>query len=184
MKSNLQTLLNRKHFFNIISTTNSTTEYTLAEASQILLKNIYINWHQYLNTKTEKVMPIYLDNASKHDESKLPFGLIKHIQPDFKNKIFKHDLNEFTSLNKTVLDFTVKIPRAECMRYFTQWQRYRKYWWSSVSISLIQIIQFLSIGSSLISSLKGNSYQCSCYLVVSFVQCEIGHKIYFILLLT
>ncbi|CAH4029434.1 unnamed protein product [Pieris brassicae] len=36
-------------------------------------------------------------------------------------------------LEKSKLNFTLIVPKQDVMQYFFQWQRYRKYWWSSIT---------------------------------------------------
>lgn len=137
MSSKIRNILSKTQFFKIINSTNKSTTYTLEKPSQILIRNIYINWVRYLNLKTQKSMPIYihrtthsLQNKIKH---KLPFGIIHDNKLDFKNKTY--EILDNISSTADLLELKLIIPQQDYMQYFIQWQRYRKYWWSSVSIN-------------------------------------------------
>lgn len=143
MKSRIQAILNKKHFFNIISSDNNSAKYTLEIASQILMKNIHINWLQYLHAKTQKSMPVFIQKTldfTQFQDAKAPFGIIQNNNFEYKNAILEHHFNEYVPEKKSCLNFSIILPKEDLMLYFIQWQRYRKYWWSSVSIFVVRLL--------------------------------------------
>lgn len=135
MRSKIQTVLSKTQFFKIINTTNNSTTYILEKTSQILIRNIYINWLWYLHLKTHKLMPIYVQKPAQNLQNKIspPLGIICHNDLEFVNRNFKYYFDD-PSKTEDVLQLKLIIPQQDFMQYFVQWQRYRKYWWSSVSI--------------------------------------------------
>lgn len=131
MRSKIQAMLKTKHYFNIISSTNNSAKYALEKPSQILMKNIHINWLHYLHVKTQKSMLVF--NQKPITDIKPPFGVIQCSSTENKSAILEHNLNKLAPNIKTILNFSIVLPRDDQMQYFIQWLRYRKYWWSSVS---------------------------------------------------
>lgn len=131
MKSKIEAILNTKHFFNIISSTNNNAKYTLAKPSQTLMKNIHVHWLRYLHAKTQKFMLVY--DQKSYSNAKAPFGVIHNSNFEYKSAILDHNLNEYAPEQKSILNFSIVLPKEDQMQYFIQWLRYRKYWWSSVS---------------------------------------------------
>ncbi|XP_030035947.1 DNA polymerase subunit gamma-2, mitochondrial [Manduca sexta] len=135
MKTNLRTILNIKNYFVILKSAENCINFTLGEPSRILLSNIYTNWLKFLYTKTHKHIPVYINKLYKNVNNKvIPYGYIDGSIPRYdKEREWVHKLSDFGPENRSQLQVTVVIPRDDVMQHFMQWQRYRKYWWSSIS---------------------------------------------------
>lgn len=133
MRSEIHKVVNLHRFFNIKKLTNSIVEYNLGTPSQILLQNVHSNWLQSLHSKTHKNMTVFLTSQCK--VKKIPFGYITQKLPDY-GEFLEHDLNDCAPKKQSELKFSLVFPEQDIMQYFIQWQRYRKYWWSSVSYYL------------------------------------------------
>lgn len=130
MRSELRKVVNLQKFFNIKNITNNIAKYNLEKPSEILLRNVHINWLQSLHSKTRKHMTVFLKSQCTQVK-KIPYGFIDQNIPQY-NKSYEHDLNDCMPKQTSELKFSLVIPEQDVMQYFIQWQRYRKYWWSSV----------------------------------------------------
>lgn len=133
MRNEICKVVNLQKFFNIKKSTNSIVKYNLEKPSQILLQNVHSNWLQSLYSKTYKNITVFLSSPSR--VKKIPFGYISQKLPEY-SEVLEHDLNDCTPKRNSELKFSLVIPEQDVMQYFIQWQRYRKYWWSSVSYYL------------------------------------------------
>lgn len=135
MKTKLLNILHMNNFFNIIKTSHKDVIYVLKRPSRILLKNIFVSWLKFLNGKTQNRMHVYINKNIKHLENKsLPFGILTLQLPDYNDQTeLRHSLDHYAPENDTKLDFSILLPHRDYMQHFIQWQRYRKYWWSSIS---------------------------------------------------
>lgn len=133
MRNEIHKVVNLHKFFNIKKSTNSIVQYSLEKPSQILLQNIHSNWLQSLYSKTHKHITVFLSPQCK--VKKIPFGYITQKLPEY-SELLEQDLNDCTPNKRSELKFSLVIPEQDVMQYFIQWQRYRKYWWSSVSYYL------------------------------------------------
>lgn len=133
MRSEIQKVVNLHKFFNIKKSTNSIVKYSLEKPSEILLQNVHSNWLQSLHSKTHKHITIFLNSQCK--VKKIPFGYVTQTLPQY-SECLEHDLNDCMPKEKSELKLSLIIPEQDVMQYFIQWQRYRKYWWSSVSYYL------------------------------------------------
>lgn len=136
MKTDIINIFNLKHFFKVLKSNNSNITYILRKPSQILIQNIHLNWMKYVYSKTHKEIPVYL-NRSLHTSNlnSNVFGYIEQDLPNYTSEdtILNHDLNNCNAINHTELKLDLIMPQQDAMQYFVKWQRYRKYWWSSIS---------------------------------------------------
>lgn len=133
MRSEIHKVVNLHRFFNIKKLTNSIVKYSLEKPSKILLQNVHSNWLRSLHSKTHKNITVFL--SSQYKVKTIPFGYIIQKLPEY-HEFLEHDLNDCMPKKKSELKFNLVIPEQDIMQYFIQWQRYRKYWWSSVSYYL------------------------------------------------
>ncbi|VVC93713.1 unnamed protein product [Leptidea sinapis] len=101
--------------------------YKIETPSKIMLTNIYINWLHSMNTKSN--CPIYLNNDVIKD---VPYGYVEQ-STNVIPVLIEADNTCETYKAITQLVFNLTVPRQDIMQYFVQWQRYRKYWWSSIT---------------------------------------------------
>lgn len=106
-----------------------------------MVHNIYISWLRSINAKVQSQFPVYLSSFKK--ENHIYHGFIEKKFNSYPEDI---EINEeklhIIDRSKLKLNFTV--PKQDVMQFFFQWQRYRKYWWSSVSYFSI-ILNLLNI---------------------------------------
>lgn len=136
MKTELLKILQMKHYFKIVNYTENSISYSYKKPSTILIKNFYVNWLRFLLSKTQnKVIPIFLsESLEEFVNRKSNFGFIKGKLPTYDEKsIHTLDLLNFGPEYQLVLKFNLILPNEDIIQSFIQWQRYRKYWWSSVS---------------------------------------------------
>ncbi|XP_075973443.1 DNA polymerase subunit gamma-2, mitochondrial [Anticarsia gemmatalis] len=135
MKTEIQKLFNLKHYFRIVQSNKNNVTYSLKEPSQMLIKNIHVNWLQYIYSKTYKEMPVYVNGArNKLESTSLLYGSIEQNIPEYsEDTIIDHNLCDSNLKNSSQLQFDLIFPQQDAMQYFIKWQRYRKYWWSSIS---------------------------------------------------
>lgn len=148
MKTEVKNLIKLVHFFKIAQCNDSSVIYNLKQPSLMLIKNIHMNWLQYIHAKTHKHLPVYLNNSYKKLKEPLSsFGFIKQDSQDFnEGKILKYNFKDdyCTKTSNANLRFYLMVPQQDAMQSFIKWQRYRKYWWSSVSISLVIHINIIN----------------------------------------
>ncbi|XP_022831132.1 DNA polymerase subunit gamma-2, mitochondrial [Spodoptera litura] len=136
MKIEVERLAQMRHFFNILQISDKSVKITLNKPSKLLMKNIHTNWLKYNHVKADKhQMPVFLNYRSPNI-AYVPsvYGVIKQdIQNYTKDMVLEMDLNTGNPLKKSMLRLDLFIPQEEAMQYLIQWQRYRKYWWSSIS---------------------------------------------------
>lgn len=139
MKSQILKILNLNRFFKVLKTTEDTVRFRLEKPSKILVQNIHSSWLRFVNSKTHKHFPVFL-NQTEINKENIPFGLISNKLPDYENlSVMEHNFEECAP-NNFKLHFKLIVPEQDEMQYFIQWQRYRKYWWSSVSISFFYFV--------------------------------------------
>ncbi|KAJ0177167.1 hypothetical protein K1T71_007176 [Dendrolimus kikuchii] len=80
-------------------------------------------------------MTVYLNKNKEHWKNNvLPFGTITAQLPDYSNEtILDHRLGHYAPENDTQIEFNIVLPHHDIMQQFVKWQRYRKFWWSSVT---------------------------------------------------
>ncbi|KAM3964414.1 LOW QUALITY PROTEIN: DNA polymerase subunit gamma-2, mitochondrial [Aphomia sociella] len=134
MKIEIQRILNM-NFFKIVQTTKHSIHYIYEKPCRMLMQNIGVNWLQFINTKTQKHMPVFINkNLALRSKEQLPFGFISSDNIEYDEKtIIEQRLNEFTPRKQSKFNFNIVVPQEDVMQYFIQWQRYRKFWWSSVT---------------------------------------------------
>ncbi|XP_063534061.1 DNA polymerase subunit gamma-2, mitochondrial [Cydia strobilella] len=134
MRTELQKVINLKNFFKIIGSSSSQVTYNFKKPSKVLFNNIYINWLKAISTKSTKHFPVLINkNMEDLKKKALPFGAICHCITDEHDIGVQHCLSQFAPEKKTNLHLKLYIPKQDAMQYFIQWQRLRKYWWSSIT---------------------------------------------------
>ncbi|XP_053608079.1 DNA polymerase subunit gamma-2 [Plodia interpunctella] len=136
MTNNIRNILKIRNFFRILETKECTVRYIVEKPGRLLMQNIYCNWLRYINTKTSKYMNLFSDIKYFQETKKisLPVGCLNCTIPDFNNNItIEYNLSEYTHVNNLKLDCNIYVPKQDVMQYFIQWQRYRKFWWSSIT---------------------------------------------------
>lgn len=138
MQSEIHRVLKLKSFFNIISSDSVTTKYSLRESSRMILNNIYYQWLSSIWQKTDKHFPIVMTKSEtqvKFEPKTIPIGYTKNImQPYQDDYVVVHNTSDFLPKQRSTLMLNILMSETDIMQYFLQWQRYRKFWWSSVSI--------------------------------------------------
>lgn len=137
MQNKINRLLTLKNFFNIQSANNNIVHYSLTEPSKVILHNIYEKWFSSIWQKTDKHFPVFLNSSIIDIKNKntVPMGYIHNSLYDHDSEpLLKHNTNEFLPHQVSRLSLNVILPQSDIMQYFLQWQRYRKFWWSTVSI--------------------------------------------------
>lgn len=134
MLTELQRIFSLQNFFKVTSTTNKQVTYSLKRPSKILIHNIYVNWLQSTCSKCSKRFPIFVNrNLDQLKTNNVPFGFISPCLPNDNDSSILHNLSHYAPEKETKLKLDLYVPKQDVMQYFIQWQRYRKYWWSSVS---------------------------------------------------
>ncbi|XP_048482731.1 DNA polymerase subunit gamma-2, mitochondrial [Plutella xylostella] len=136
MKTELLKILSLKTFFRILETNGNTIKYSFQKPSLLLLHNIHVQWLQYIWQKTDKHVPVYLSHNGTEPlcKNEVPSGFIDNLAVHYNDtSIIQHNIHNFEPQNVTKLRFNLKVSEQEVMPYFFQWQRYRKYWWSSIT---------------------------------------------------
>lgn len=136
MKTELFKIVQMKHFFKIVNATENSISYSVKKPSIILIKNLYVNWLRFLLSKTQnKEIPIFLNKfPDQFLHTKPYFGFIKGKFPLYDEKMIQ--ILELVNLDPeyhSVCEFNLILPNTDIMQNFIQWQRYRKYWWSSIT---------------------------------------------------
>ncbi|XP_063824871.1 DNA polymerase subunit gamma-2, mitochondrial [Ostrinia nubilalis] len=146
MKTELEKVLNLRKFFTINKSTNTTIIYNLSKSSLLFLQNIYISWLQSVCTKTNKHMPVFITKKYAEDHIQdQPFGFLEnHVIKYDESAVLHHDIEDCAPKNTSLLQLNMIVPHHTSMQYFIQWQRHRKYWWSSVTTtpSLFAVNEF------------------------------------------
>lgn len=140
MRTEIYKLLEMKQFFTLLKAKDNKNciKLNLQEPSQLLIKNIHANWLLYNYAKSDKHhTPVFINNSHlKLQKFPSVYGFIKQeLQMYDKNTALELQL-DLSPLKKSLLEFNLIVPQQDIMQYFNQWQRYRKYWWSSVSVIL------------------------------------------------
>ncbi|XP_014367618.2 DNA polymerase subunit gamma-2, mitochondrial isoform X2 [Papilio machaon] len=135
MRTKVLKVINLSNFFNIAKSNNKKITYTYKEASIILLHNIRARWLQFIYAKTSQHFPVYLnEHKTKTVIKNQPCGFIHQVVPQFNQEhLVEYDLENLSTKTTSELHFNMIVPIQDVMQYFMQWQRYRKYWWSSVT---------------------------------------------------
>ncbi|XP_026750680.2 uncharacterized protein LOC113511250 isoform X2 [Galleria mellonella] len=135
MKTKIQRILYMDMFFKVTQSTEHYVNYIYKKPSTILMTNIRINWLKYINTKTHKHLPVFINErtARKRNHQTIPFGILCHDHIRYnESTIVEHNLSDFAPNTQSKFNFKLIVPQEDVMQYFTQWQRYRKFWWSSI----------------------------------------------------
>ncbi|XP_013143646.1 PREDICTED: DNA polymerase subunit gamma-2, mitochondrial [Papilio polytes] len=133
MRTDVLKVIHLNNFFNITKSNDKIIKYSYKEASKILLHNIRIRWLQFIHAKTSQHFPVYLSEPkTKMLNKNQPYGYIHQIVPQL-DKVIEYNVEEMGTKTTSELCFNMIIPTQDVMQYFMQWQRYRKYWWSSVT---------------------------------------------------
>lgn len=136
MRTDVLKVIHLNNFFNITKSNDKIIKYSYKEASKILLHNIRIRWLQFIHAKTSQHFPVYLSEPkTKMLNKNQHYGYIHQIVPQL-DKVIEYNVEEMGTKTTSELCFNMIIPTQDVMQYFMQWQRYRKYWWSSVSTFL------------------------------------------------
>ncbi|XP_072932041.1 DNA polymerase subunit gamma-2 isoform X1 [Epargyreus clarus] len=137
MRKQIEKILKLQNFFIIKSSSKNNVTYSLNKSSQLVLHNVYKNWLQSIYAKSQQNFPVYLSQKIsdlKAKKSNSSYGYIDHCLPKQVNEIsIEYDSENFIIRKDSQLKFTLIIPQEDVMQYFIQWQRYRKYWWSSIT---------------------------------------------------
>lgn len=138
MRSEFIRLLYMKQFLTVRQLKNkkNNVKLHLREPSKLLMNNIHANWLQYNLAKSEKHhIPVFLDEATINlKQVPTIFAIMEQeLQEYDKNKALDALFTNFSPLKQSLLKFNLVVPKQDAMQYLIQWQRYRKYWWSSVS---------------------------------------------------
>nr|XP_021203461.1 DNA polymerase accessory subunit isoform X1 [Bombyx mori] len=132
MKTEILKVLNLKKFFQMINNNATKIDFTLLKPSQVLMKNIHVNWLRFTLGKTQKHMPVYLNRKTfELCDKNIPFGFITIDKQS--TEILTHNLRSVYPEETSKLALNIIIPQKDIMKIFIQWQRYRKYWWSSIT---------------------------------------------------
>jgi hypothetical protein len=135
MRTELHRIIHLKNFFKVVSSSSNYVTYNYKKPSKVLLHNININWLMAICAKSTKHFPVFVNKDIEDLKDKVPpFGVIRPHTPDQNDSCVKHSLSEYAPENKTNLHLDLFVPKQDAMQYFIQWQRLRKYWWSSVSV--------------------------------------------------
>ncbi|XP_050346356.1 DNA polymerase subunit gamma-2, mitochondrial isoform X2 [Nymphalis io] len=133
MKTEIQKLLTLQKFFRNVKTFENRTTVDLEKPSKILVKNIHNSWLRSIHGKTIQHFPVYLDKNIANKYAKTYYGVIYQGLCDTNQIAFEERGDEYDVQNKVQLKLELMVPQPDVMQYFIQWQRYRKYWWSSVT---------------------------------------------------
>ncbi|XP_045448906.1 DNA polymerase subunit gamma-2, mitochondrial [Melitaea cinxia] len=132
MKAEFQKLLSLRFFFKKAQISKNKLTVDLEQPSKILVQNIHHSWLKSIHSKTVN-FPIYLDKNFAQKYAKTYYGFINQNTCNINNILYEEKGDEYNVENNVKLDFNLVVPKADIMQYFIQWQRYRKYWWSSVT---------------------------------------------------
>ncbi|XP_039753760.1 DNA polymerase subunit gamma-2, mitochondrial isoform X2 [Pararge aegeria] len=172
MKTDLQKLTSLAKFLTSKHSLKTKTVISLEKPSRILLQNIYCSWLKSIHGKTLQHFSIYLDKNIAQLSQKFCYGFIKPQSVDIDELIIDNSNDDFKPRNTIKLKLNLVVPQEDIMQYFIQWQRYRKYWWSSItttpslfSINMMQgvesadvnIIANFSCGSQIVETIGINS---------------------------
>lgn len=137
MKTNIYKVFNMEQFFRVMQINEQGVRFTLKEPSQILMKNIHENWLQYIYARTHKQMPIYVSKyMNTKEQPPSVFGTIKQdVQVYNAHRALELNFDGTAPALRSELKLDLMVPQQLAMQYFVQWQRYRKYWWSSISMT-------------------------------------------------
>lgn len=132
MKINTEKLLLLEKFFSIQESSSKLILH-LKTPSTLLFQNIHYSWLKSIYEKSCNYFPIYLTKNTARTNNKESCGFICHHTTDNIKKI-ELNCKDNDLLPKNTLNFllNVIVPQPDIMQCFIQWQRYRKYWWSSV----------------------------------------------------
>ncbi|XP_026488244.2 DNA polymerase subunit gamma-2, mitochondrial isoform X1 [Vanessa tameamea] len=133
MKTEIQKLLTLQKFFKNVQTCRNRITVDLEKPSKILVQNIHHSWLRSINGKTTHHFPVYFDKTIADKYAKTYYGIINQHSCDVNQIVYEEKEIEYDVHNKVQLKFDLMIPQSDVMQYFIQWQRYRKYWWSSVT---------------------------------------------------
>lgn len=136
MKIEIEKLVRMKQFFNILQISDKNVQVILNKPSKLLMNNIHKNWLKYNHLKADKhQMPLYINYRSpKIAYVPTVYGVVKQdIQHYTKDMVLDIDMLTGKPMKKSMLKLNLFMPQEEAMQYLIQWQRYRKYWWSSIT---------------------------------------------------
>ncbi|XP_032520973.2 DNA polymerase subunit gamma-2, mitochondrial-like [Danaus plexippus] len=130
--NDIKKLFSLNKYFNI-KTFNDKTILVLNKPSKILSENIYLSWLTSINSKTNQTFPVYIGKDASQKNKEKHMGYIEPIIPKLDEITLQNDGAEYKLLENVKCKFNIIFPHEDLMQYFIQWQRYRKYWWSSIT---------------------------------------------------
>ncbi|XP_034830447.1 DNA polymerase subunit gamma-2-like isoform X2 [Maniola hyperantus] len=133
MKTEIQKLTSLATFLNLKHSVKTKTVISLEQPSKILLENIYTSWLKSIYSKTVQHFPVYLNKDKALKSQKFCYGLIKPQSIDIDEILIELRNNHYEPKSRVELKLNLVVPQQDVMQYFIQWQRYRKYWWSSIT---------------------------------------------------
>jgi hypothetical protein len=137
MRGELQRVFSMNNFFKYLKAADDNIEYNFKLPSILLINNVYSSWLQSVFSKTHKSMTIYTQRKHCLYNGKapsLPYGYLNNNIINYNETILiEHQIEALKPKTSSQISLNVFVPKQDSMQYFIQWQRYRKYWWSSVS---------------------------------------------------
>ncbi|CAK1547142.1 unnamed protein product [Leptosia nina] len=97
------------------------------------MHNIYRSWLQSINAKAQSNFTVYLF-SKREDTKNICYGAIEKTFDSYPEEfVLKQEANTYSIDCRSQVKFSLIVPKQDVMQYFFQWQRYRKYWWSSIT---------------------------------------------------
>lgn len=133
MKIDIQRLLLLQKFFKVQQESSSKIILHLKLPSTLLLQNIHYSWLKSIYGKSRNHFPVYLSKNAAQTSKLHNYGFISHHKTENIKKIaIECKYDKYLPINTLNFQLNVVVPQTDIMQCFIQWQRYRKYWWSSV----------------------------------------------------
>lgn len=134
MKIDMQRLLLLQKFFQVQQESSRKIILHLKLPSTLLLQNIHYSWLKCIYDKSSNHFPVYLNRNVTKACKERNYGFISHhTTANMKNIIIECKDDKYLPINMLNFQLNVIVPQTDIMQCFIQWQRYRKYWWSSVT---------------------------------------------------
>ncbi|KAJ2945948.1 hypothetical protein O0L34_g4865 [Tuta absoluta] len=109
-------------------------EITQGNCQKEILKNAAVVDDDYFVAPPGNIP---LHEVEIEDKEQSPQKLTKNaknkVTLEEQGKHFELDLERCSTKEKLDLKFNLIVPKQDTMQYFIQWQRYRKFWWSSIT---------------------------------------------------
>ncbi|CAH0397928.1 unnamed protein product [Chilo suppressalis] len=110
--------------------------YNLTKPSILLMNNVYLSWLQTIYLKVPKNVTMFTRrtfyDSNKHTSFPVAF-LDSNIKQYNETTLLKQNHNNLIPNDAGCLNVQIMVPQHDSLQYFIQWQRYRKYWWSSIT---------------------------------------------------